>query len=366
MREESDEQHRPLRKGLTTGACATACTVAAASYLFSGKQIIKAKITLPKGQTVDIEIVSNRILSQDIRKGRGDSAQSATIKDAGDDPDVTHGALIMVSVKRVSAKGIKFLAGEGVGIVTKAGLSLPVGEPAINPVPRAMMTQHLNSIAEKYNYNGGFEISVAIENGEAIAKKTMNARLGILGGLSILGTTGIVRPFSCSAYIASIHQGIDVARANGLSHIAACTGSTSEAAVQKYYQLPDMAVIEMGDYVGAVIKHLNKNPILKLTLAAGFGKLCKLAAGHVNLHSSKSAVDFKQLADIASTLGAQPDICAQVKKANTSAEVLQICQAHEIPMASFIREQAKQFLHSKLPQKIDIDVIIVDRSGTIL
>jgi len=366
MREESDEHNRPLRKGLTTGACATACTVAAACYLFSGRPINKAKITLPRGQAVDIEIVSSRILMQDKRNGTLESIQSATIKDAGDDPDVTHGALISASVKRVVATGIRFFAGEGVGIVTKAGLSLPVGEPAINPVPRAMMIQHLKTIAEQYNYSGGFEISVAIENGEAIAKKTMNARLGILGGLSILGTTGIVRPFSCSAYIASIRQGIDVAHANGLQHIAACTGSTSEAVVQKHYQLSDMAIIEMGDYVGVVVKHLNKTPIPKLTLAAGFGKLCKLADGHLNLHSSSSAIDFSQLADLASELGAQPNIHSQIEKANTSAEVLQICKAQEIPIVSVIAEKAKHVLQGKLPQTIDLDVVIVDRSGAIL
>jgi len=365
MREESDEHNRPLRSGFTTGACATACTVAAASYLFSGESLKKARITLPKGKNVDFDIVYSNILSQE-KKGIVDSVQSATIKDAGDDPDVTHGALIMVSVKKVPALGIRFFAGEGVGTVTKAGLLLPVGEPAINPVPRAMMSQHLKLIAEKYNYEGGFEITVAIEKGEALAKKTMNARLGIMGGLSVLGTTGIVKPFSCSAYIASIYQGIDVARANGLQHIAVCTGSTSESAVQKVYQLPDMAIIEMGDYVGAVVKHLTKAPIAKLTVAAGFGKLSKLAAGHMNLHSSRSVIDFKQFSDFASELGAQSSTLQKIEQANTSEEVLQICTAQEIPIAQYIGKQAKIFLRSKLPDTVDLDIVIVDRTGTIL
>jgi len=365
MREESDEHIRPLRSGFTTGACATACTVAAASYMFSGESPNKARITLPKGQNVDFDIVYSRILSHE-NSGFVESVQSATIKDAGDDPDVTHGALIMVSVKKVSSHGVRFCAGEGVGTVTKAGLLLPVGEPAINPVPRAMMTQHLKLIAEKNNYKGGFELTVAIEKGEALAKKTMNARLGIMGGLSILGTTGIVKPFSCSAYIASIYQGIDVARANGLQHIAVCTGSTSEAAVQQYYQLPDMAIIEMGDYVGAVVKHLAKAPIAKLTLAAGFGKLSKLAAGHMNLHSSSSVIDFKQFAEFASKLGAQSSTRQKIEQANTSEEVLQICTAQEIPIVQYIGEQAKRFLRSKLPDTIDLNIVIVDRSGMIL
>ncbi len=364
MRDESDERREPLRTGLTTGACATACTVAAASYLFSGNLCKKARIALPRGQIIDFDITDSQILSQD-HKGFALSAQATTIKNAGDDPDVTHGALITVMVKKIAA-GVKFVAGKGVGTITKAGLSLAVGEPAINPVPRSMMVRHLDIIAEKYKYTGGFQVTVTIANGEDLAKNTMNARLGILGGLSVLGTTGIVKPFSCSAYIASIHQGIDVAQANGLQHIAACTGRTSEAAVQKFYQLPAMGIIEMGDYVGAVTKYLTKSAILKLTLAAGFGKLCKLAAGNLNLHSSSSAIDFNQLAEIAFHLGAQPINCQQIKLANTSWEVLQICMLHDIPIVQHIREQAIQFLHSKLPETIELDIVIVDRLGNVL
>ena len=205
-------------------------------------------------------------------------AVAATIKDAGDDPDVTHGALIVAQVTLDAAPGVRFDAGLGVGIVTLPGLPIPVGEPAINPTPRRMMIEHLARLANEADYRGGFAVTIGVENGAELAQKTLNSRLGIIGGLSILGTTGIVRPFSCAAYIASIQQAIDVARANGCLHIAACTGSASERLMHTHYGLPDRALIEMGDFAGAVLKHLRRSPIPRLSLAGGFGKISKLAA----------------------------------------------------------------------------------------
>jgi hypothetical protein len=182
-----------------------------------------------------------------------------------------------------------------------------VGGPAINPVPRKMMTEHLGALAAEFGYAGGFEVAIGVENGEALALKTMNPRLGILGGLSILGTTGIVRPFSCSAYIASIHQAIDVARANGIGHVAACTGNASEDAMRAHYGLADIALIEMGDFAGAVLKHLKRAPVARLSMCGGFGKLSKLAAGHLDLHSRTSSIDLAQLAAWARDAGAGDD-----------------------------------------------------------
>ena len=273
MRDETPEQPAPLRSGYTTGSCATATSLAAARLLLTGIASDVAEIVLPKGQHVPMQLVFCRLLDD------AHSAEACTIKDAGDDPDVTHGAVVFARVRLADEPGVRFHAGPGVGTVTRAGLTLPVGEPAINPVPRQMMTAHLTELAAEHGYAGGFEVTVGVENGEALAQKTMNPRLGIIGGLSILGTTGIVRPFSCSAYIASIHQGIDVARANGYMHIAACTGNASEDAMRAYYQLPDIALIEMGDFAGAVLKHLKRAPVDKLSMCGVFGKLASSRRG---------------------------------------------------------------------------------------
>ena len=222
------------------------------------------------------------------------------VKDAGDDPDVTHGATIIAEVAWAApGSGIGFAAGEGVGTVTRPGLQLAVGEPAINPAPRARICETLNDLAEA---NGApppdVTVTLTIPGGAALAEKTMNARLGIVGGLSILGTTGIVVPYSCASWIHSIQRGIDVARAAGLDHIAAATGATSERAVQRLYALPDHALIDMGDFVGGTLKYLRRHPVGRLTLAGGFAKMAKLAAGHLDLHSSKSRVDPATLAEM--------------------------------------------------------------------
>ena len=220
-------------------------------------------------------------------------AEAGVVKDAGDDPDVTHGTTVIVRAEP-GGKGITFRAGPGVGTITKAGLPLPPGEPAINPVPRRMMEAEAAAL--------GFadvRLTVSIPGGAEIAQKTWNPRLGIDGGLSILGTTGIVRPFSCAAWIASIHRGIDVARAAGLSHVAGTTGATSEKAVQNMFALPDHGMLDMGDFVGGMLKYLVRHPIERLTIGGGFAKLTKLAQGATDLHSDRSQVDFAALAELA-------------------------------------------------------------------
>lgn len=362
---ESSETPTPLRSGLTTGTCATACCVAAAQALFSHKQAASVSVTLPKGQDVSLDIIDYQTIENGYR--------TATIKDAGDDPDATHGAKIFVELRLSKAPGVVFRAASGVGIVTKTGLLLAVGEPAINPVPRKMMTEHLLGFAHTYQYQGGFEVSVGVVDGDKIALKTMNPRLGILGGLSILGTTGIVRPFSCAAYIASIHQGIDVARANGLTHIAATTGNASETAVKQCYQLDDMALIEMGDFVGAVLKHLRKventSPQLTaLTLCGGFGKISKLAQGHMDLNSRVSSINLDALGDLAASLGAPEQVQGQMRGANTSVEALSIHQKYSAEstgpsLADAVCAQALAFAKGYLPEHMAVEVIAIDRQG---
>lgn len=375
MREESPEAAAPLRSGYTTGSCATATSLAAARLLLGGPASDIADIVLPKGQRVAMRLVYCRLephahvdepSGSETGAGRdisSMSASAATIKDAGDDPDVTHGALVFATVRLRPAPGIQFLAGPGVGTVTRAGLTLSIGEPAINPVPRRMMQEHLSALAAEYGYQGGFIVSIGIEGGEQLATKTMNPRLGIVGGLSILGTSGIVRPFSCSAYIASIHQGIDVARANGETHLAACTGNMSEDAIRRRYGLADLALIEMGDFVGAVLKHMRRAPVARLSICGGFGKLSKLATGHLDLHSRHSTIDLPQLATWAAEGGASAALQQAMRQANTSQEALALAHADNIALGDIVCRHALRIAQEAAAPGVAIEILAIDRVG---
>ncbi|MFJ4056404.1 cobalt-precorrin-5B (C(1))-methyltransferase [Pseudomonas sp. NPDC089743] len=358
MREETREQPAPLRSGLTTGSCATATSLAAARLLLTGVSADAVSITLPKGKVVQMRL--------EFCRREGEHAEAGTLKDAGDDPDVTHGALLYSQVRLRQAPGVRFVAGVGVGTVTRPGLVLAVGEPAINPVPRRMISEHLQQLANDCAYRGGFEVTVNVAGGEQLALKTMNPRLGILGGLSILGTSGIVRPFSCAAYIASIHQGIDVAHTNGYTHIAACTGNASEDTMRRVYGLPEIALIEMGDFVGAVLKHLRKVPVPRLSLCGGFGKISKLAAGHMDLHSRHSSIDLPQLAGWAADIGADADLQAAIRAANTSQQALALAHAAGIALGDAVCEHALAFARSVVPAQVQVEVFAIDRQGGIV
>lgn len=335
-----------LRRGWTTGACATAATKAALMGLW-GTFPKRVSITLPKGEVPEFEVVN--------AKSADGWAEAGIVKDAGDDPDVTHGVTVMARVAR-SAGGVVFKAGAGVGIVTKAGLPIEVGEPAINPVPRAMMDEIVAEVAGDFGQSPDIEITISIPNGDEIAQKTWNPRLGIVGGLSVLGTTGIVRPFSCAAWIASIHRGVDVARADGLHHLAGCTGNTSEKVVQALHGLPDHAMLDMGDFAGGMLKYLRRNPVARLTIGGGIGKLTKLAQGAMDLHSARSQVDFDVLAQWCDT--------PAVAQANTALEAYTIVGPQ---LAQIVAEKAManvtQFFGEDAPE---LDVVVIDRRGTVI
>ncbi|KAF0144316.1 MAG: cobalt-precorrin-5B (C1)-methyltransferase, partial [Rhodospirillaceae bacterium] len=241
-----------LRKGWTTGACATAASKAACLGLVTGAIPDQVTIALPGGLTPTFAIRHGLVV--------GDTATAAVIKDAGDDPDVTHGAEIVVTLAFAPAgQGIVFRAGEGVGTVTRPGLPLAISAPAINPGPRAMILRNLETV--RIPLPPDLSLTIGVTNGADLARYTLNARLGIIDGLSILGTTGVVVPYSCSAWVASIHQGVDVARAAGLSRIAGATGRTSEEAIRRLYDLPESALIDIGDFVGALLKYLRRHPV---------------------------------------------------------------------------------------------------------
>ncbi|MFJ8668382.1 cobalt-precorrin-5B (C(1))-methyltransferase [Streptomyces sp. NPDC093600] len=357
---EAQLKHTGLRPGWTTGACATAATTAAYTALLTGEFPDPVTITLPKGDRPAFALAAE--------ERTGDHAMAGIVKDAGDDPDVTHGALVRSTVRILPAgSGVVFRAGPGVGTVTLPGLPLDVGEPAINPVPRRMMREHVAEVAAAHGASGDVEITVSIDHGEEIARSTWNPRIGILGGLSVLGTTGIVVPYSCSAWIDSIRRGVDVARAAGLTHVAGCTGSTSERTVTTLCDLPEIALLDMGDFAGAVLKYVRRHPVDRLTICGGFAKLSKLAAGHLDLHSARSQVDKGFLAALARSGGASEDLAARIAGANTGLEALRLCEAAGVPLGDLVAATARDEALAVLRgAPVVVDVVCVDRAGTVV
>ncbi|SCK26830.1 cobalt-precorrin-5B (C1)-methyltransferase [Streptomyces sp. WMMB 714] len=360
---EAQLKHTGLRPGWTTGACATAAATAAYTALLTGEFPDPVTVTLPKGRTPSFALAV-----ESLTPGPEREAMAGVVKDAGDDPDVTHGVLVRVRVRALPpGSGVVFRAGPGVGTVTRPGLPLAVGEPAINPVPREMMREHLSRVAAGHGITADAELTVSVDDGEEIARSTWNPRLGILGGLSVLGTTGVVVPYSCSAWIDSIRRGVDVARAAGRTHVAGCTGSTSERTVTAEYGLPEDALLDMGDFAGAVLKYVRRHPVPRLTVCGGFAKLSKLAAGHLDLHSARSQVDKGFLAALAREGGADEELAAAVANANTGLAALQSCAAAGVPLGDLVAAAARdQAIGVLRGAPVTVDVICVDRAGTIV
>lgn len=349
-----------LRRGWTTGACATAATQAAYEALLTGSFPAAVEIVLPSGARPSFAVAM---------QGRdADSATAGIIKDAGDDPDVTHGAMVKATVRlTATGNGIVFRAGPGVGIVTKPGLPIPPGQPAINPVPRKMIAQGVNAVAELHGGSRDIEVEISVSDGQKLAQRTLNPRLGIVGGLSILGTTGIVVPFSCSAWIHSIYRGIDVARAMGISHIVGSTGNTSEVAAQKLFGLPDEALIEMGDFVGGMLKYLRRQPVARVTIAGGVAKMCKLGQGLLDLHSKRGEVDRRWLAEQLEQAGAPLEIIELSQTANTAQLVVDHAINSGISLGDRIADMAWNTAAKGLfGTGITLDVIVIDRNGRLI
>ncbi len=339
-----------LRHGWTTGACATAAAKAAWAALCGQGFPDPVEIMLPRGEHVAFALAGYG--------WDGTRAFASIVKDAGDDPDVTHGALIRVTLRRLPVgSGVQFRAGEGVGMVTRPGLPIPPGEPAINPMPRQMIRAVLG--------DADVEVEIAIPGGEELARHTLNGRLGIVGGLSVLGTTGIVIPFSCAAWIDTIHRGIDVARALGLDHVAGATGRTSEEAVQAHYALPEPALIDMGDFVGGMLKYLRSHPVPRVTIAGGIGKMVKLGQGRLDLHSKRGSVDLAALAELAGRCGATLATQDNIRAANTAAEALAL--APGLALGDAIAEAAWRVAADVLGvAEIALDVLVFDHKGVLV
>jgi cobalt-precorrin-5B (C1)-methyltransferase len=356
---ERHKPNRPLRRGWTTGTCAAGASRAAYEALLTGAFPDPVPVLLPGGARPSFALALSDI-DQDF-------ARAGIVKDAGDDPDVTHGALVVATVRLAQpGSGISFRAGEGVGTVTRPGLPLPQGEPAINPGPRAMIRTAIAEVAALHGGTGDVIIELSIPGGEKIAERTLNGRLGIVGGLSILGTTGIVVPYSCSAWIHSIYRGIDVARAAGLDHVAGATGTTSEAAIARLHGLPEQALIDMGDFVGGMLKYLRRHPVPRVTVAGGMAKLTKLGQGLLDLHSRRGEVDFHWLGQVATDRGANVELAARITRSNSAMEAFGHAHSAGIDLPAGVAAAAWRTAAQALGSGMRLEIVIFDRSGHLL
>jgi cobalt-precorrin-5B (C1)-methyltransferase len=350
----------PLRRGWTTGTCAAAAAKAAYAALITGEFLDPVEVTLPRGEKPGFALAMTRMADG--------AATAGVVKDAGDDPDVTHGALVCATVRAGAAGGgVIFRAGAGVGTVTRAGLPVAVGEPAINPVPRRMIRDAIAEVAAAAGRVPDAEVEISIPGGEALAARTLNGRLGIVGGLSILGTTGIVVPYSCSAWIHAIHSGIDVARAAGLTHIAGATGASSETGAQKLYGLPEIALIDMGDFVGGMLKYLRRHPVPRVTIAGGVAKMTKLAQGLTDLHSKRGEVDLAALANRAAAVGGAAQLCERIMTASTAAEAFTLAAAEGLALGDAVAQAAQNTAAQLVAGRdIAIEVVLFDREQNLV
>jgi len=347
---------RALRSGFATGACAAAAAKAAALTLTTGEAPGAVEISLPNRQRVSFAIARTI-------EWRG-GVLCGVIKDAGDDPDVTHGAEICAMVFPASAgAGVMLEGGEGVGRVTKPGLGLAVGDPDITEVPRRMILQAVSEALHGADHPGA-RVVITVPNGEELAKKTLLERLGIVGGIGILGTTGIVKPYSTAAFRASISQAIDVAIAAGVDEVVFTTGGQSEKFAQRLLSLPEEAFVQMGDFVGFAMREAGRKGLRKATVVGMIGKLSKIADGKKMTHAAGSEVNLAMLAEMLRELGAPAAVVEQVAGANTGRHALEIAVAQGFPqLADRVCERAAHYCRSYASPPIDTTVILTDFAG---
>jgi cobalt-precorrin-5B (C1)-methyltransferase len=318
MSELQEIPEGPLRSGYTTGACATACSKAALQALLTQKEVKQVAIMLPVGEMATFDMVSCVTSLTE--------STCTTQKDAGDDPDVTHGAIIGATVQLNNTGTIRFLQGKGVGKVTLPGLEINVGEPAINPVPRLMIENACKKVLAEHGLEDkGVDVTIFVEEGDKIAKRTLNERLGIIGGISILGTTGIVTPFSASSYIASIRQGIDVALANGVDELVINSGARSEKSLKSMFpHLPEFAFIHYGNWIGETLQKVSESAVKKVNMGIMLGKAVKLAEGQLDTHSSKNTWNKAFIYQLAKSAHYPENVLNQVSALNMAGRLTEL------------------------------------------
>lgn len=351
---------KKLRTGYTTGSSATAASRAALLSIIKQQKIEEIEITLPKKTTIKIPVNSCQF--------EKNKAKCSVIKDGGDDPDVTHGAEIIVELAFNDNKNqIEIDGGEGVGIVTKPGLGLEINKPAINPVPKKMITENLQEIGENILKEKGIQVMISIPKGKELGPKTDNPRIGIKDGISILGTSGIVIPFSTASYAASIRQNLDVSIAMGNDTVVLTTGGRSEDFAKKIVDLPEHCFVQMGDFSGYTIQQCGKKNIKKAYVVGFIGKLAKMAAGVKQTHVKGSKVDMNFLAKLAKQVNANEKIIESIKKANTARHVSEIIQENNVDgFFELICTEVYRHMRKHSEEKVPIDVILFDFEGNIL
>ncbi|MBI5135909.1 MAG: cobalt-precorrin-5B (C(1))-methyltransferase [Nitrospirae bacterium] len=349
-----------LRTGFTTGACACAAAKAACEMLASGRDQDRVTVRLPMGRRVTFALERHE-------RAADGGVTCSVVKDAGDDPDCTHGAHLTATARYLDVPGLHLTGGDGVGTITKPGLGLPVGGPAINPVPRQSITE---AVAETGVLDGGrgVEVVISVPGGQEMAKHTLNARLGIVGGISILGTTGIVRPYSTAAFKASVAQGIQVAVGTGCDHIALTTGGRSEKYARALLpHLPETAFVQMGDFVGFALRNAVACGIRKVSLVGMIGKLSKLADGRRQTHAAGSEVNTDLLARLALGIGAPPELAAQIRAANTGRHAMELAaEAGFDGLAGAVCARAARNAARFAGGPLAVEVVITDFEGQVL
>lgn len=350
----------PLKTGFTTGACATACTKAALKGLISQNKVERITITLPIGLQHEFEIISCNVSNN--------TCECTTQKDAGDDPDVTHGAIIGSTVCLNDSGEINFLRGKGVGKVTLPGLEIKVGEPAINPVPRLMIENVCRKLLSEHGLeNKGVDVTVFVEDGEAIAKRTLNERLGIIGGISILGTTGIVTPFSASSYIASIVQGIDVAVANFADELVINSGGRSEKFLSSLFSdFPSYAFIHYGNWIGETLEKIAISKIRKVNMGIMPGKAVKLAEGLLDTHSGKNTWNKEFVYQVAVNSGYSADFLNRILSLNMAGRLTELFTF--VPSEPFYITLLKACYENCKPliPNVDLVLYLINKDGSFI
>ena len=349
-----------LRNGFTTGTCATAASKAAILAIIGQKKIESVDVLLPKRDRLKIKIKQCDFQNK--------NARCSVIKDGGDDPDVTHGAEIIVDLELTSKTNtIEIDGGDGVGRVTKPGLGLEISEAAINPTPKKMIIENITEVSQSILEKNGIKLVISVPNGKDIALKTDNPRIGIVGGISILGTSGIVIPYSTASFAAAIRQQIDVVRSMNDDEVVLTTGGRSEDFARKILELPDHSFIQMGDFSGYTISQCAKKGIAKAYIAGFIGKFAKMATGVKQTHVKGSKVNMDFLADLAKKCGADEKIIQEIKNANTARNVQEIIQGTGLDeffeqVCLEVSNQMKNHSENKVP----IEVILFDFDGNTL
>ena len=359
---EEKKRKGTLRTGYTTGTTATAATKGALYALINGRPMEQVAVSLPKGRTATLKIAWTK-------KENNGKVTCAAIKDGGDDPDATHGAEICSTVSfSKNASNIHIDGGEGVGRVTKPGLGLEIGKAAINPTPLKMLEQAVREVAGHQLEKQGVDVVISVPNGEEIAKKTDNPRLGILGGISILGTTGLVLPYSTASFAASIRQGLDVATAMGAATVVLTTGGRSEDFAKELFKLPEHCFIQMGDFAGYSIKQcVNKMTIRQVIIAGFIGKLTKMAMGIKQTHVAGSHIDMQFMARLAAECKAPPNVVEEIGSANTARHVSEIIKKNNIlSYYDHVCKRVSEQMHEHAKGQLQIEVVLFEFDGTVI